>query len=340
MAPLLRMMERHFCELLRNVPRDGSTFDLQRLFFNFTMDTATEFLLGASTHTLDPSRSGAREAAFVEDYLVCCIEAVRQIQMGPLRGFSINRRADGARQRAWAYIDRFVDEALEMRKSGKLEALDEGGEIGEGGGEGEVKYNFLRELARDTDDRAMLRDQILNVLLASRDTTAGLLSNLFFMLARHPEAYEKLKKEVDETFHGELPTEEALKNMTYLKYCINECKCLLLITDGRLAFADDDTICPALRLHPVVPANTRQAAVDTTLPVGGGPDGSQPFFVAKGTVVLYYVFAMHRREDIFGPETEEFRPERWEGLRPGWGFLPFNGGPRICLGRKLLARSA
>jgi len=83
-----------------------------------------------------------------------------------------------------------------------------------------------------------------------------------------------------------------------------------------------------------VPANTRQAAVDTSLPVGGGPDGSQPLFVAKGTVILYYVFSMHRREDIFGPEPEAFRPERWEGLRPGWGFLPFNGGPRICLGRR------
>lgn len=58
-------------------------------------------------------------------------------------------------------------------------------------------------------------------------------------------------------------------------------------------------------------------------------------FVKKGTTVLYSVWALHRREDIFGPDVEEFRPERWDGLRPGWGFLPFNGGPRICLGRKL-----
>jgi len=219
------MMERHFDVLLRNVPRDGSTVDLQRLFFNFTMDTATEFLLGSSTHTLDPSRSGEREAKFVTDYLVCCVEAVRQIQMGPLRGFSVNRQADGARQRAWAYIDRFVEDALEMRRSGKLAALDDGGEIGDGGDGATVKYNFLRELARDTDDRDMLRDQILNVLLASRDTTAGLLSNLFFMLARHPEAYAKLRAEVEDMFHGELPTEEELKNMPYLRHCINECTC-------------------------------------------------------------------------------------------------------------------
>ena len=221
MAPLLRMMERHFQVLLRSIPTDGTTFDLQQLFFHFTMDTATEFLLGSSTHTLAPTKSGEREARFVEDYLVCCIEAVRQIQMGPLRGMSVNLKAAGAKERAWAYIDRFVDEALDMRRSGKLDFLVEEGMEADVTG---VKYSFIREIARDTDDRAMLRDQILNVLLASRDTTAGLLSNLFFMLSRHPEVYAKLRAEVEDTLHGEIPSEEVLKNMTYLKWCINECK--------------------------------------------------------------------------------------------------------------------
>jgi len=87
-------------------------------------------------------------------------------------------------------------------------------------------------------------------------------------------------------------------------------------------------------MYPVVPGNTREAACDTILPVGGGEDGRSPIFVKKGTPIFYNVFAMHRREDIFGADANEYRPERWDGLRPGWGFLPFNGGPRICLGRK------
>lgn len=73
---------------------------------------------------------------------------------------------------------------------------------------------------------------------------------------------------------------------------------------------------------------------DTVLPVGGGPDGNSPLFVAKNNVVMYSVFAMHRREELFGPDALEFRPERWESLRPGWEYLPFNGGPRICPGQK------
>ena len=70
------------------------------------------------------------------------------------------------------------------------------------------------------------------------------------------------------------------------------------------------------------------------LPLGGGPDGKDPLFVHKGTLVAYNLWAMHRRKDYFGEDVEVFRPERWETLRPGWEYLPFNGGPRICLGRE------
>lgn len=43
---------------------------------------------------------------------------------------------------------------------------------------------------------------------------------------------------------------------------------------------------------------------------------------------------MHRRTDIYGPDAAEFNPDRWETLRPGWGYVPFNGGPRICIGQQ------
>jgi cytochrome P450 len=49
--------------------------------------------------------------------------------------------------------------------------------------------------------------------------------------------------------------------------------------------------------------------------------------------VLYYTYVIHRRKDIFGEDAEEFRPERWAEARPDWGYLPFNAGPRICVGR-------
>jgi cytochrome P450 len=51
-------------------------------------------------------------------------------------------------------------------------------------------------------------------------------------------------------------------------------------------------------------------------------------------MVIYSVYSMHRRDDLYGPNSNEFCPERWDSIRPGWGYLPFNGGPRICLGQQ------
>lgn len=64
--------------------------------------------------------------------------------------------------------------------------------------------------------------------------------------------------------------------------------------------------------------------------------------VREGENVAFCVYAMHRREDLYGPDAGQFRPERWDEDLPlfqnertaTWGYLPFNGGPRACLGRK------
>jgi cytochrome P450 len=73
---------------------------------------------------------------------------------------------------------------------------------------------------------------------------------------------------------------------------------------------------------------------DTVLPLGGGPDGKSPLFVPKDTICIYSPFSMHRRADLFGPNPHSYHPERWAELRVGWEFVPFNGGPRICLGQQ------
>lgn len=89
----------------------------------------------------------------------------------------------------------------------------------------------------------------------------------------------------------------------------------------------------ALRLFPPFVSNSRVANEDTILPVGGGPNGKSPLFIAKGDVVTYSIFAMQRRKEFFGEDAEEFRPERWKDLRRRWEYLPFSGGPRSCVGQ-------
>lgn len=172
------------------------------------------------------------------------------------------------------------------------------------------RYVFLYELAKHSGNETELRDQVINTLIAGRDTTASLMSSTMFVLSRRPDIWAKLQAEVA-TLNGKPPTFDQIKDLKYLRNILHE----------------------ALRLYPVVPINAKFANKDTWLPKGGGADGQSPIFVQKGQMVIWVLYSMHRRKDFWGQDAEEFRPERWEGLLPGFHFLPFNGGPRICPGK-------
>ncbi|KAH7066204.1 cytochrome P450 [Paraphoma chrysanthemicola] len=101
-----------------------------------------------------------------------------------------------------------------------------------------------------------------------------------------------------------------------------------------------DQIIDPLRLYPPISVNTRTAIRTTVLPTGGGLDRSSPVPIQKGSAVAFSVYSKHRRPDMFGMDAELFRPERWDEdlpmhqdpIKSKWGYLPFHGGPRICLG--------
>jgi cytochrome P450 len=92
-----------------------------------------------------------------------------------------------------------------------------------------------------------------------------------------------------------------------------------------------------LRLYPAVPFNVRLALKDTTLPRGGGPDGLSPIGILKNAPIGYSTLVMQRREDLYPPGSNHlvFNPSRWETWQPKpWQYIPFNGGPRICIGQQ------
>lgn len=83
--------------------------------------------------------------------------------------------------------------------------------------------DFVDSLSQFTKDRTVLRDQLVNTLLAGRDTTAACLSWLFLELAYRPDIYMKLRDEVLCTLGQDgKPTYEDLKNMKFLQQCLNE----------------------------------------------------------------------------------------------------------------------
>ncbi|QKX61431.1 uncharacterized protein TRUGW13939_08579 [Talaromyces rugulosus] len=186
-------------------------------------------------------------------------------------------------------------------------------------------YNYVRRALSLSPQEAqqksqsVLRDQIVGVLLAGRDTTAATLSWALYELSRQPEAVALLRSEILQTVGSDAPTYDQLKNMPYLKALLNE----------------------TLRIYPAVPYNVRVALEDTTLPYGGGSDGSEPIAILKNTKIAYSTLILHRRRDLYPATSEKFAdptifsPDRWQHWHPNpHDYIPFNAGPRICVGQQ------
>ena len=323
----LGLEEEHVQNMMRALPTgaDGWTadVDLQVLFFRLTLDSACEFLFGESVDSQianlpsnlaaapsikDPTKD---EKVFAKAFDVSQKYLATRARMLDKHWLVNTAEFRRSCKETHAFVDYFVK--LALNKDFKEKELEKGNVSVR-----KDRYVFLEALAAETRDPIELRSQLLNILLAGRDTTASLLGWLFFILARHPDHYAKLRAAILDDFGpysaaaDENLTYVSLKNCQYLQHCLNE----------------------TLRLYAVVPFNSRSAVRDTTIPRGGGPDGQSKIFVRKGEQVDYSVHVMHRRKDIWGPDADEFRPERWVGRKPGWEYLPFNGGPRICLGRE------
>ena len=206
----LETFEVHVNHLMDAIPRDGSTVDLQDLFFRLTMDSATEFLFGESTNCLAPgtsTESSSRFAVAFNRSQECVGRAIR----GPWGSWMFGSEFKADVKYCHEFVDRYVQRGLEYRRNLDLEKNED------------ERYVFLHELVKRTDDPVQIRSELLNVLLAGRDTTASLLSNVFFMLARTPSVWAKLRVEVD-ALNGELPTYAQIKDMKYLRAVLNECK--------------------------------------------------------------------------------------------------------------------
>lgn len=302
----LHTFEKHVQVLLPLLSgsQAGETVRADDLLLKFTLDAATDFLLGRSVDSLTNPEGDFAEA-FGEVQHVQSLIA----RAGPLQGLVRKSGFFKSLKIVNAFVKQYIDSALRLSP----EELEKKTRSDEG-------YTFLHALAAFTRDREVLRDQLVAVLLAGRDTTASTLSWLVYELSRHPQVVQKLRREIGDSIgFDRQPTYDDLKSMRYLQHTINE----------------------TLRLYPVLPYNVRVALHDTTLPRGGGPDGDQPIAVLKDTPIGYSTLVLQRREDIYPPASSgfpnhlEFVPERWDSWTPKpWTYIPFNGGPRICIGQQ------
>lgn len=321
----------HAGDLINTIDRQHGFVDMVPVFHMFTMDTATEFLFGDSVNSLkfygekgtDGSRNGIYlttkdgtriyASDFVDSYTFLNDYAAKRIILGSMHGLLKFIRPGFKKhlKLTRAFLDYYVNLALESTAGEKNNADKE-----------DESYIFSHQLAMATRDPLVIRDQCFNILVAGRDTTGSTLSFSFYYFATRPETWKKVREEVFSVFNPEEGLEqityESLRKLKYVQMFVKE----------------------VLRLHPTVPFNIRSSTKDTTLPTGGGPNEDEPVFVPKGTSVNYSVYLIHRDKKIYGPDAEEFNPERWDSdngrnsTMSTWGYIPFNGGPRICLGQQ------
>ncbi|KAK1826696.1 glycosyl hydrolase family 76-domain-containing protein [Podospora conica] len=290
----LKCFGKHIDNFLAVIPRDGSTFDIQDLLLKLTMDSSTDFLMGHSTNSLVYASPEAQQ--FYLDFEYASAEAATISRLGPILRYLPHPKLKKSVRRLRQFLRSYLRKVANKEPTGTKDR----------------SYIFIDELLKLKPTEDYLTDQALSVIVAGRDTTASALSSVFYCLARHPDAVKRLKEEI-RGLGVEDPSWEQLKQMKYLNNVIKE----------------------AMRLFPPISTNSRTSNKETILPVGGGPDGRQPLLIAKGTSLRWSSYSLHRRKDIYGADADEFRPERWESnLRVGWEYIPFSGGPRICIGQQ------
>lgn len=150
-----------------------------------------------------------------------------------------------------------------------------------------------------------LRDEILILFVAGHETTANAMSWIMYLLDQHPEINAKVLAEVNKLLEGktELAFED-VKGLSYTKQVINE----------------------AMRLYPPAWATDRLALGDDE--IGGYP-------IKKGDSLFLFIYGVHHHPDYW-PNPEQFNPDRFApgNLSPEQknAYLPFGGGPRLCIG--------
>ncbi|KAK4786424.1 hypothetical protein SAY86_003113 [Trapa natans] len=298
--------------ILDQASREGLVVDLQDLFQRFTFDSTCKLVTGYDPGCLSgdfpevpfaKALDDAEEAIFYRHVLPVSVwKLQRWLGIGPEKKLS----------EAWKTFDRITRKYIETKreeiKRGKESRLDEADLLTS---HLTLKSNEISGM--DGREDKFLRDMMLNIILAGRDTTTSALTWFFWNLSKHPSVEMKIREEIRSlaTKEQEIPGDVGFLNkLTYLHAAI----------------------CESLRLYPPVPFQHKSPIKPDVLPSGHKVDGNMR--------ILFILYAMGRVPSIWGEDCLEFRPERWISDKgtvkhePSYKFLSFNAGPRTCLGKE------
>jgi cytochrome P450 len=158
-----------------------------------------------------------------------------------------------------------------------------------------------------------VRDELVTLFAAGHETTSNALTWTWYLLSQHPDVEARLHAELDTVLAGREPALADLPDLPYTLQVIKE----------------------SMRLYP--PAwvlNSRVAAEETQ--VG-------PYVIPQGDRLFISPYVMHRlsrywdKPEQFDPGR--FAPEREKDLSR-YVYMPFGGGPRVCIGNSFALMEA
>ena len=152
-----------------------------------------------------------------------------------------------------------------------------------------------------------LKDQVLLLLFAGHETLTSAIASFCLLIAQHPDVMQRLREEQDRLNITGTPTLEDLKAMTYLEQVLKE----------------------VMRLIPPIGGGFREAI--ETFEFNG-------YRIPQGWNIQYQIAQTHKDEDIY-PESDRFDPDRFDPQQPAdkqasFGYIPFGGGLRECIGKE------
>ncbi|KAJ3728054.1 cytochrome P450 [Lentinula guzmanii] len=164
--------------------------------------------------------------------------------------------------------------------------------------------------------------QVPTFLVAGHETTSTATAWALFALSKNPSIQHKLREELY-TMVTDNPSMDQLNSLVYLDQVVRE----------------------TLRVHAPVPVSMRVAMEDDVIPLGEGFVDKKGvkrdrIWVQKGQTIFIPILALNRDKSLWGEDSMEFKPERWDAIPsavssiPGvWGnMLTFLGGGRACVG--------
>jgi cytochrome P450 / NADPH-cytochrome P450 reductase len=211
-----------------------------------------------------------------------------------------------AYQQNLAYMNQVADELIAQRKRDPAAADKQ-----------DLLHRMLSASDPLTGERLCdenIRYQMVTFLIAGHETTSGLLSFALYLLLQHPEVLARAQRVVDDVLGSAPPTAQHLPELRYIEQVLLE----------------------SLRLWPTAPAFGMAPRAPTV--IGGR------YRVTPDEPLIVLVPMLHRDPTVFGPDVEDFRPERFDREReaalPPHAFKPFGTGQRACIGRPFAMQEA